>query len=165
MDPVVGVNDRHTYRSAFGTHENWMTVSKPGECTAISTAEVKKRLNNISNAFADVPEISPGNFNICLPPNSSMEIKPDHITITTSVCEIAFAVQMLSNMSNYPGNYTAPPMFQGAPRYSTTDFGIRVTTTYFALRAQDRLIDKYKSWTTSVVSRARIWLEGPAAVS
>jgi hypothetical protein len=160
--------DRSTYRTALGTHETWKGVSTPSECTTILNVEVKKRLKDISNAFAGVQQISLGDRDLCLPPHSSMEIKPDQVTITTRICKISFALQeqFLSTMSIYPGGTAAPPpMFEGAPRYSTTNLGIRVTTEYFALRAQDRLIDKYKDWATRVVSRARIWFEGPATAS
>jgi hypothetical protein len=155
--------DRSIYRTALGTHETWKGVSTPSECTTIRNVEVMRRLKEISNTFAEVQQVSLGNRDLCLPPNSSLEIKPDQVTIITRVCKMTFALQVLSYMSNHPdGTLAPPPLFEGAPRYSTTNLGIRVTTEYFALRAQDRLIDKYQGWATRVVSGARIWLEGPA---
>lgn len=147
--------------------ETWKRVSTPSECTIIPNAEVKKRLKSVSNAFAQVENISLGNLDLCLPPNSSIEIKPAQITIVTRVCKIDFSIQdgFLEHSSSLPGTNYAQPLFEGAPRYSTTMFGVRVTTEFFALRAQDRLIDKYQDWAKRVVSGARVWLEGPAPTS
>jgi hypothetical protein len=155
---------RATYRSSNGIIQTWTRTSAPSECTIITNEEVRKRLKDISNLFAKVEQISLGNFNLCLPPNSSIEIKPTQITIVTGVCKIEFAIQegYLEHMSSLPGTNLAQPLYDGVPRYSTTAFGIRATTEYFALRAQDRLIEKYQDWAKRVVSRAKIWLEGPA---
>ena len=158
---------RATYRSSSGIIQTWRGTSTPSECTIVTNAELKKQLKDISNAFAKVEQIGLGDFNLCLPPNSSIEIKPTQITILTRVCKIEFAIQegFLEHMSSLPGTNLAQPLYEGAPRYSTTAFGIRAITEYFALRAQDRLIEKYRDWAKRVVSGARIWLEGPASYS
>lgn len=51
----------------------------------------------------------------------------------------------MMHMSSLPGTNAAQPLLpDGSPRYSYTIFGVRVTTEFFALRAQDRFIEKYE---------------------
>lgn len=154
---------RSSYRTSIGSAETWQRLSTPSECTTITDAEIKQRLGDISNSFAKVESISMGNQNLCLPPHSSIEIKPAQITIITRICRIDFAIQepFMMHMSSLPGTNAAQPLLaDGSPRYSYTIFGVRVTTEFFALRAQDRFIEKYRGWAGRVVSGAERWIEG-----
>src|SRR6476619_3660486 len=89
-------HDWQITRDNFGTYERQLYLSQPekaAECAKVEITEIQSKLRQIGNVFADYkPTLTPSSF-MCLPPRSSLLIKPNEISIRTPFCEIRFVVE------------------------------------------------------------------------
>jgi hypothetical protein len=158
-------HDWQITRDNFGTYERQLYLSQPekaAECAKVEITEIQSKLRQIGNVFADYkPTLTPSSF-MCLPPRSSLLIKPNEISIRTPFCEIRFVVEQpwIMKSNGKPGT-TVGDVFlpDGKQRFETRDGIIRATIGYERFRAQSREMPKYQNWANDVVDRARKWFD------
>ena len=164
----VGLNARdwqvrtniYKKRPPLGVMRTVEPLSKDLECTSFSQIDLQARLRDSGNLFADADLT--GISKVCLPPNSEMVVSADSLTISNPVCEMVFRVETLPGSNPLkPGapNELPPLLSGGVHQFDTKQIGIRVKTTFFALRSQRLEIAKYKEWTSRLVAGAREWFE------
>jgi hypothetical protein len=135
--------------------------SQPSECTMISRDFVIDRLSAAGNVFASAGEHLPS-VSLCFPPKSTLNVSPDGLALSNPYCEISFSLE--SSGSVYfqkPGTGGDAPRLpsNGAAQFESRTIGIRVTVTYFALRAQHVEMPKYHDWTKQTREGLRKWFE------
>ncbi len=135
--------------------------SKPEECTTLTAAQITALLTGAGNSFARVQPAISGGRSICLPPDSTFEVREKALVVRTPICQMSFTVDLADAISySQPGSGGQTPQLpSGGARYETRWVGFDVETTYFALRAQHRHSAKYREWCTRVISHAREWFE------
>jgi len=135
-------------------------VSKPEECTIYTDARLRNALLDANNDFANVPMPFRGPV-LCVPPNSIIEARSNSLKIVTPFCSISFALESSGAVFYYePGNsLNQPKLADGEPALESRQTGIRVMTTFSALRANHRDMQKYQEWSARVVAGAKAWFE------
>ena len=145
---------------SLGTITTVEPLSKPAECSTITSTQMEALLAKAGNAFASVPLFR---AQICLPPDSSLDVQDSSLSITTPFVRISFAVEPIGGvMFVKPGTGTqeAPRLPDGSPQFETRAHSVRATTEYTWIRAQHRDIDRYQRWAERVVTGAQRWFEG-----
>jgi len=148
-------------RKSYGNLKTAQAVSKPKECAAYGESDLRVKLRNANNVFADGPlQVLTGK--LCLPPNTTIEVSADSLTLQNRFCRIAFKAEhpahMILNVDPQTRSYV--PLPSGDPRFEIRTMGLNVETTFFALRAQHRDSPRYHDWSSRVVNGARSWF-GP----
>jgi hypothetical protein len=144
---------------SMGTMTTIQPLSKPTECTIITSTQFEEMLAKAGNAFVSGPLILP---QICLPPNASLVLAGSSISIITPFVRIAFDVGLSGMFGGKPGTrgMEAPTLPEGTPRYETRAHSIRATMEYAGIRAQHRDLEQYQDWAERVVNGAQTWFEG-----
>lgn len=146
--------------SSIGTVTTIEPLSKPDECTIVTSTQIEEQLAKAGNLFVSGPLLRQ---QICLPPGSSLDVQSLLLSITTPFVRISFDV-VPSTMTRFgqpgTGGLVSPALPDGSPQYETRLNGVRVTTEYTWIRAQHRDIERYKRWAERVVSGAQRWFEG-----
>ncbi len=136
--------------------------SNPGDCTEITKSEIRDKLLGAGNSFAE-GEVFFGRQLLCLPPNSTLRVDANSLSLRNPLCEISFVLEPSG------GSFGAQPssgglvqalLQNGEPTLETRVTGIRVTVRYSALRAQHHEMAKYKDWSKRVVGGAQNWFMG-----
>jgi hypothetical protein len=142
----------------YGQETQWQRQSKAGDCTEIPTDKLAKLLSAAGNQFSANALLIVGGV-LCLPPKSIVTVAGDQIEITNSFCDIVFKTRQTGSVSYMRplsgGEVVSLP--NGGARYETRLTGLEVTTTYHALRAQNRQLPEYRAWAERVVAGAAIW--------
>ena len=141
-----------------------LTYTAPGsdECTKVTKDQLQTMLVGAGNAFAE-GNMFFGPQALCLPPHSTIRVKPDAVILTNPFCEISFVLEPSHAVSTVkPGTHgmEQPTLPSGEASLETRATGIRTTIRYFALRAQHRDMPKYRDWSKRVVSGAQNWFMG-----
>jgi len=125
-------------------------ISGKRDCTPVGGKDFRKKLTDANNLFsgAQIPVLG----DICLPPNTELNITSTGVSIQNPHCEIAW--QLDENL---------PPPFSAGPEPATVRTEFIVTNlkiTYFGLRAKSPDAQKYRDWVGRVVSDWHRWFEG-----
>lgn len=144
-----------------GAHITTQRVSKPEECTAISSQEIQRKLAAAGNAFAQAPLMVMAG-QLCLPPESSLLITNAKIEISTPFCVVSFTLEPSEGVHyTKPGSGGAVPALEnGKPQFETRVTGIRAVVEFSAIRAQHQSMKKYEEWSDRLVQSTRVWFEG-----
>jgi len=132
--------------------------SAPEQCTVLSGAQVRELLQRSGNLFSG--DTLPDRL-LCLPPQSSLTLDHESVTLKGPFCEIRFASK-LSSIVNYTQPGTSgerPSLANGEARFERRMISIRASVTYSWLRAQHRDLAKYQDWAKRVVDGAALWFE------
>ena len=78
------------YKTARGTMSTWQGTSKANECSYFSPDEVKTKLEKAENIFASALRTGRP-VKLCLPPNSTMEVTTNSVTIRNRYCQISIS--------------------------------------------------------------------------
>ncbi len=145
-------------RKSYGTLQTTQVVSKPAECSSYVESDLREKLRNAHNAFADGPfQVLSGK--LCLPPRTTLEISPDAVTLQNPFCRIAFVAEhpahSIFNVDPKTRQYV--PFSSTEPRFEIRTMGLNVETTFFRLRAQHPDNGRYRAWSSRIVSGARAW--------
>lgn len=145
-------------RKSYGTLQTTQAVSKPGECTVYNESDLREKLREANNVFANGP-IQVVTGTLCLPPKTTLEVSADTLTLQNQFCRIAFKAEHPAHaiLNVDPQTRTDVPFSPGEPRYEIRTMGLSVETTFFALRAQHRESRRYHEWSSRVVNGARTW--------
>jgi hypothetical protein len=140
-----------------GTLMTVQSVSKDSECTIISAEYLKQELSRAENAFAQA--ISSGVLR--LPPRSTLAVTSKALVIRNPICHLRFTLESSGSVSFMkPGTGGEVPLLtSGESQLETRWVGLRVETTFCALRAQHRDTMKYRAWASRVIDGARNWFE------
>jgi hypothetical protein len=98
---------------------------------------------------------------MCLPPRSSIDVRPSTVLIKTPFCQIRIDIEELwiSRHSEMPGTNDMPMTKDNRPRFETRTGIIRTTVKYDWILAQSREMPKHETWANDVVERARKWFD------
>jgi hypothetical protein len=146
---------------SIGTMTSVEPLSKPAECSKVTSTQIDSMLAKAGNAFA-----SSGTFlrqQICLPPGSSLDVQGSTLLISTPFVRISFLVEPAGGamfVKLGTGAQEAPILPDGSPQFETRAHLVRATTEYSWIRAQHRDIDRYQRWAERVVTGAKRWFEG-----
>lgn len=152
---------RTTFRGKTSITTITAPGSQPSECTMISRDFVIDRLRAAGNSFASAGEHLRA-VSLCLPPKSTLNIAPDSLVLTNPYCEISFSLKSSGSVHFWiPGTGGDAPQLpsDGGAQYESRTIGVRVTVTYFALRAQHPEMPKYRDWTKQTREGLRTWFE------
>lgn len=159
-------HDWQIARDSLGDHqggyEQFRYLSKselPNQCSKVAFSRIQVMLDQVDNVFAYFKPVTfPFDF-MCLPPDSSIHIEAESLTIETRLCRIHFAVETpwIMKDSRKPGTNDSPLVEGKRARFETRSGIIRATVTYDWMRAQSREMPKYQTWANDVVERARKW--------
>lgn len=119
------------------------------KCTFISGADLRSRLVQAGNLFAGAPGLMSSDSVICFPPQTTIEMSKNTLTIRNPVCQLSFIVGELVG-----GHSSASPP-GGLPEFETLLVSVRVETTFFALRAQTLDGNKYRDWSGRLMTGVR----------
>jgi hypothetical protein len=148
-----------------GTWTSITPLSKPAECSLVTSTQIEARLAKAGNLFTT------GHFvrqEICLPPGSSLDVQNSSLSITTPFVRISFVVESIGGtMYGEPGSggLKNPVLPDGLHQFETHPQSIRATTEYTWIRAQHRDIERYQRWAERVVTGAQRWFEGDGEAS
>jgi hypothetical protein len=145
---------------SVGTITTIQPLSRPTECTIVTSTQLQAMLASSGNVFVAGPM---PREQICLPPNSSLVLAGSSLAIITPFVRIEFDVgPSASAMFVQPGTpaIVAPTLPDGSPQYETRVHSVRATTVYAGIRAQHRDIERYQQWAERVVNGAQTWFEG-----
>jgi hypothetical protein len=151
------------YRLSTSTVGQSSPGSSEAECQTISRAEIESELRKTQSVFAGAPLFFFGREKICLPPNSRLTLSRDSLLIQNPVCAILFQVVPLFIVAfntdpSRPYVADMPMMPDGkTPRFTTVAIAIRIQAEFSKLRAKNRYIDRYRTWTSRVMSDAKEW--------
>jgi hypothetical protein len=151
----------------MGTLTTTSFGSKPDECTTVTKAQLQKLLLDAGNFFAD-GNMFFGPQALCLPPRSTIEVRPDALILINPFCDISFALEASGSVAYYQpgtGALEQPTLLNGESKLETRTTGIRVTVRCSAVRAQHRDMPKYQDWSKRVVSGAQNWFMGERLAS
>lgn len=130
-------------------------VSTPRECSIFREADLHARLTTAHNLFYDAAITMIGG-ELCLPPQTILNITGQSVTLRNRMCEIVFELDVPDSIVyGRPGSGG----LDGLERYATRVLGFNVSTKFFALRAQHPDSIRYKAWASRVVENARLWFE------
>jgi hypothetical protein len=143
-----------------GTILTWDRQSKPSECSRFDEDALRARLTSAANLYAGAPLALTGAA-LCLPPNTHLNLTRESLTIENPFVRIVLELRPSGSvMYTKPGTGgEAPQMPGGGGRYETRLNGLVARVTYRALRAQHRHMDRYKTWTRSLLSGLHQWFE------
>jgi hypothetical protein len=151
---------RTQFLSQTATQTLMMPGSRPHECTMITTDEIRTKLLNAGNSFADA---GTSLRSLCLPPRSALQVAADGVTLLNPFCEISFVLEPSGGISYtqpFTHGLTHPKLPNGESALETRATNIRVTTRYSRMRAQHRDMPKYQDWSKRLVSGAQNWFMG-----
>ena len=145
-------------RKSYGTLQTSQAVSKPEECTMYSETELREKLRNANNIFANGP-LQVFTSNSCPPPKTTLDVSAVSRHCRILFCKIAFTVEHPAHsiMNLDPQTRAYAPFNANEPRYEIRTMGLYVETTFFALRAQHRDSKRYQEWSARVVNGAHSW--------
>jgi hypothetical protein len=146
--------------SPFQTFQFLSKSDDRAQCAKVDFTAVQKMLRGTHNVFAEFKPVGLPFEYMCLPPNSTIVIEPEHVLIRNPFCAINFAVQQMPSMQLNARPRMADTLLPDKrPRFETRTGVIRVTVKYDWIRAQSRDMPKYQTWANDVVERARLWFE------
>jgi hypothetical protein len=154
------VREVQVHGPSMGTTITVEPLSKPTECSTVTSAQVETMLVKAGNVFGSGLLMRQ---QICLPPGSSLDVQDSSLSITTPFVRISFVVEPSgAAMFVKPGTgaQEAPSLSDGSPQFETRAHSVRATTEYTWIRAQHRDIDGYQRWAERVVTGAQRWFEG-----
>jgi hypothetical protein len=143
-----------------GTQTTTEALSKPAECSMVTSTQVEAMLAKAGNVFASGPTVRQ---QICLPPGSTLNIQDSSLSITTPFVRISFLVEATGGAffgKPGTGGLESPSLPDGSPQFETRAHSVRATTEYSWIRAQHRDIELYQRWVERVVTGAQRWFEG-----
>jgi hypothetical protein len=117
-------------------------VSTPRQCTVFREEDLRSRLTVAGDLFQGAPIMLTGG-ELCLPPQTTLEISAQSVVLRNPICEILFVVDVPGAV-RYGKPKTQPTTHE--EQYETRVLGFDVKTTFFALRAQHRDSAKYHNW-------------------
>ncbi len=120
--------------------------------------ELRQRLQNSGNLFGGAP-LQALTGKLCVLPKTSLEVSADTLILDNSFCKLSFKVEHPGHniMNVDPQTRMYVPLPNREPRYEVRTMGLRVETTFYALRAQHRASKQYRDWASRVVNDARDW--------
>jgi hypothetical protein len=156
-------HDWQIARDVLGGYERFQYQSKPDQrdqCTKVGWEMIQGMLRQANNAFADFKPTGLFQF-MCLPPRSSIDVRPSTVLIKTPFCQIRIDIEELwiSRHSEMPGTNDMPMTKDNRPRFETRTGIIRTTVKYDWILAQSREMPKHETWANDVVERARKWFD------
>lgn len=143
MKKATWVDERGTLESLI------ISTSRPDECTLISRDKIVDELIRSGNPFAGAAKKFLDDRQICLPPNSQVEISNGTLNLTNPFCQISFTFDLQASVMNT------------SPEREEKILGIRGKITYFSLRAQHVEMPKYELWTKDIVNGLKSWYGTP----
>jgi hypothetical protein len=126
------------YKIGSVTYGKSEPLSAPHECTHFSVDQLRGKLTQAGNMFANAENIGMGIVSLCLPPNSTIDVTANSVVLTTRVCQISIDLSFAAG--HFPD-----------PRNATVVMGTRATVRYYAYRAQARDLIKYQAWAKRLV--------------
>jgi hypothetical protein len=137
-------------------------VSKDNECTAFTPSDLKSQLLKARNFFAGVPSLTIFSGRLCLPPKSTLQLSTRSLLIRNPICQVLFELDPSTTVDySKPRSSGEVPQLLGGgeAQFETRLFGLKVETTYFALRVNHRDSGKYRDWCSWIVKGAQEWFE------
>jgi len=156
---------RTVYQGSGHIEEQLLGISKPNECTILSTALLRKKLNSAGNVFAEGGIGLPDGKQLCLPPGSALQVASKELIIRNRLVEIRFTAEPSGGISHVNPGAPLEAQFDlkqqslpdGQPRYENRLIGIRVDVFYSRVRAQNPNIPKYQDWAKRIIDGAAEW--------
>jgi hypothetical protein len=145
------------YKTSLGTMSE--TLSAPRECTSLSRDQLRGKLTQSGNMFANVERIGTTPAPLCLPPNSTIDVTANSVVLTTRVCQISIGLRepFTEKYTSDPTSHNVAMPILGTPRYVNIVLGARATVTYFAYRAQAPDLPKYQARAKRLVEGLKTW--------
>ncbi len=135
-------------------------LSHPSQCTKFSAESIRAILSKSGNKFAGAP-LSPIS-NICLPPETTMEVTDGALVLQNPYCRISFHPLWVGGSGVHPNHPSGPqdlnPLLPDKqPQYFTMYVNLDIETRFLALRAQSTNMAKYHAWANRIASDAADW--------
>jgi hypothetical protein len=133
-------------------------LSDPKYCALFSPQELRNKLRDAGNMFADAP-VTEFQKDVCLPRHSKILVGKDKIVISSRVVRLTVQGSFLglSTRSSDP-SAPAPVLPNGEPRFIDVTVGVRVITEFLPLRAQDKNLPQYQAWSKRFVDALKMRL-------
>jgi hypothetical protein len=90
-----------------------------------------------------------------------MQISANSLAIRNPICQVVFNIEVPAYLgfTKPKTGGEAPELPGSGAQFGTRLIGLRVETTYFALRAQARDGSRYREWCSRLVGDGREWFE------
>jgi hypothetical protein len=153
---------RIEYRGQRCREYQWRSISTDNECTPVTKEKLRDQLLAAKNSFANADVTIYGPRGICFPPNSSLIITGQKISIENPFCLLTFLLTPSGSINfMQPGSQgEASTLKNGEARYETRLVGIQIGVHYSWLRAQSRSMPRYQDWAMQTIDGIGRWFQG-----
>jgi hypothetical protein len=134
------------------------SLSKPSECSAVLDADLRAKLRQAGNLFADAP-VKLSLNGICLPKGTSLDITDSEVLLQNPILKLSFKLEDPGGavFVEPDSRMASTTLADGRPRFETYYRGLSILTAFSGLRANHPLRARYEEWAKRIVQRAAQW--------
>jgi hypothetical protein len=135
-------------------------VSSERDSTSLTEHEIKTKLIEAGNLFAQFFSLQQRYPDLKLPLLSKLSMTADTVTITNPESEIIIEIEPPGLIDHSdPVTRMASEAIEGKPRYETRLIGLRITSRFSGLRIHAPDHHKHEAWVRRIATGAKSWFE------